>query len=73
MAAITVSSMPPETAPPIGVIEAEDTFTAVIPLDDVVVFIAVEAEMRPHLAASLMELARCVGADVTPPEVGALA
>lgn len=57
MAAITVSSIPTEDMPPIGVIEADDTFTAVLPLDDMVLFVAVEQPLRSLLIVSLRQLA----------------
>lgn len=57
MAAVTVSSLPESDMPPVGVIEADDTFTAVLPLDDICVFVAVETPMRTALADTLTLLA----------------
>lgn len=57
MAAITITATLGDDDPPVGVIDMGDTFQAVIPLDDTIVFIAVDASLKPHLVETLRQLA----------------
>lgn len=57
MAVITISASLGDEDPPVGVIDMGDTFQAVIPLDDQILFVAVDMALKPLLVETLRQLA----------------